>query len=86
MTGDVSTRGPMRRRAIKNFAYSHLLMRSVLVFLYMYISKIGFLDGRIGFRYCLIHTFHEYQISLKLIELRDPGSPLATKYKEFVKR
>ncbi len=86
MTGDASSRGPKRRRALKNFAYRHLPMRAVLVFLYMYVWKLGFLDGRIGFRYCLIRAFHEYQISLKLIELGDAGSPMATKYKDDIER
>ena len=45
--------------------------------------KLGFLDGRMGFRYCLLHTFYDYQISLKLEELRDPQSPMSQKYKDM---
>lgn len=79
-------KGPPRRRALKNFAYRRLPMRSVCVFLYMYVAKAGFLDGRIGFRYCLIRAFHEYQISVKLIELRDPNSAMRAKYRHWLER
>jgi hypothetical protein len=49
----------------------------------MYVVKRGFLDGRMGFRYCLLHTFYDYQISLKLEELRDPDSPMSRKYRNI---
>ncbi len=86
IAGDLAARGPQRRRAIKNFAYRHLPMRAFLVFLYMYVWKLGFLDGRIGFRYCLVRALHEYQVSLKLIELRDPNSPMSARYREYIGR
>ncbi len=83
---DIRSKGPGRRRALKNFAYRHLPARSVCVFLYMYVFKMGFLDGRIGFRYCLLRAFHEYQISLKLTELKDPNSAMSTKYRAYLDR
>lgn len=79
-------RGPRRRRAIKQFAYRYAPGRALLVFIYMYLFRLGFLDGRIGFRYCLIRAFHEYQISLKLLELRQAGSPIHTKYRHYLER
>lgn len=84
--GDIWMRGPHRRRALKNFAYRYLPMRSLLVFIYMYVLRLGFMDGRIGFRYCLLRTFYEYQISLKLAELRDQGSPMAKDYRQYLGR
>ena len=86
IAGSLSARGPQRRRAVKHFAYRHLPGRALLLFFYMYVWRLGFLDGRIGFRYCLIRAFHEYQISLKLIELGDADSPMATKYKNDIER
>ena len=44
------------------------------------------LDGRKGFRYCVLKMFYEYQISLKLDELEDPRSPLREKYREALER
>lgn len=69
--------GPERRRALKHFAYRHLPCRPILKFMWSYVLKRGFLDGRVGFRYCLLQSIYEYQISLKLLELRsDHSSPM----------
>jgi glycosyltransferase involved in cell wall biosynthesis len=66
---------PERRRAVKHFAYRYLPCRPLLKFIWSYLLKRGFLDGRIGFRYCVLQSIYEYQISLKLLELRsDPHS------------
>lgn len=70
-------RGPERRRVLKQLAYRYLPCRPLVKFLWMYFARAGFLDGRAGFRYCVLQTFYEYQVSLKLIELRsDANSPL----------
>ena len=86
IAGDLSARGPARRRAIKHFAYRRLPLRAFLIFLYMYVWKRGFLDGRIGFRYCLLRAFYEFQVGLKLTELRDPDSPMALQYRADIER
>jgi glycosyltransferase involved in cell wall biosynthesis len=68
---------PERRRALKQWAYRNLPCRPLFKFLWSYLLKRGFLDGRVGFRFCLLQSFYEYQVSLKLIELRsDPTSPM----------
>lgn len=73
--------GPERHRMLKLAAYRYLPCRSLFKFFWMYIIQRGFMDGRAGFRYCVLQTFYEYQISLKLIELsRDPSSPIFLKY------
>lgn len=77
-------RGPGRRRALKQFAYRYLPARPLWQFLYLYIVKRGFLDGRLGFRYCLLKLFYEYQVSLKLEELDDPASPMSEKYRHLL--
>ncbi len=63
------SRGPGRTRVIKEFAYRYLPCRAFFVFIWMYLIRGGFLDGRIGFRYCMLKAFVDYQTSLKLIEL-----------------
>lgn len=78
------SKGPERRRYLKNLAYRYLPMRSLFKFLWMYIVRLGFLDGRGGFRFCLLHTFYEYQVSLKLEELRRNNSPLYLKFKGYL--
>ena len=84
--GNIFMKGPLRRRALKNFAYRWLPMRPFLVFCYMFLLRMGFLDGRIGFRYCILRAIYEYQISLKLIELRDPDSPISVQYEKHLNR
>ena len=83
LPADLWTRGPERRRFLKNLAYRYLPGRPLFKFIWMYFFKLGFLDGRMGFRYCVLHTFYDYQISLKLEELRDPQSPMSRKYKDM---
>jgi len=80
------SRGPAKRRFVKNLAYKYLPARPLFKFIWMYILKLGFLDGVIGFHYSLLHAFYDYQISLKLKELQDKNSPLYEKYKEYLEQ
>ena len=72
------------RRRLKNFAYKTLPARPLFKFFWMYILKMGFLDGRIGLRFCILHAIYEYQIDLKIEELKDPASPLSHKYRKYL--
>ncbi len=76
------SRGPERTRLIKEFAYRYLPCRAFFVFIWMYLIRGGFLDGRIGFRYCMLKTFVDYQTSLKLIELQSESAALRQKIVE----
>ena len=77
LKGNLLKRGPQRRRRLKNLAYRYLPCRTLFKFFWAYILKGGCLDGRLGFRYCVLQSFYEYQVSLKLMELRsDPTSPM----------
>ena len=82
----LAAHGPERQRRLKHFAYRHLPFRPLWRFLYLYVVKGGVLDGRKGFRYCVLKMFYEYQISLKLDELEDPRSPLREKYRGELER
>ncbi len=82
--GSLGRQGPERRRALKNFAQTYLPFRPVFVFIYMYIFKLGILDGRMGLRYCLLKMFFEYEIELKVKELEIPGSPLRKKFSHLL--
>ena len=77
--------GPERKRAIKQFAYRYMPARPFVYFLWMYLIRLGFLDGRIGLRYCLLRFFYELQIDLKLRELADPGSPISRKFEHLLR-
>lgn len=62
-----------RRRALKRLSYS-LPLRPVLRFIYQYILRRGFLDGRAGFRYCQLLARYEGFTSAELRRLRGSAS------------
>ena len=45
------------------------LFRPLLTFIFLYVFKLGMLDGRPGFHFSLMRSFYEYQIDLKMNEL-----------------
>lgn len=57
----------LRRRALKQIAY-RLPMRPLLVFLYLYVLRGGFLDGRGGYYYSRMRAAYELLIDLKVME------------------
>jgi glycosyltransferase involved in cell wall biosynthesis len=62
--------GPAERRAwIKQKIWPRLPAKWFFRWLYMYIFRLGFLDGIIGFHFCLFIASYEHQMSLKLREL-----------------
>ncbi len=62
--------GLQRRRWIKHHLYPKLPCKWLFRFLWMYVLKLGFLDGITGFRFCLFIAAYEMLIGLKLVELR----------------
>lgn len=69
--------GAERRRALKTLSF-RLPCRPLLRFLYMYLLRGGFLDGRAGFVYCRLLMTYETMIVTKMIEIqrREKGLPL----------
>jgi len=58
-----------RRRALKALAY-RLPLRPGLVFLYWYVVRFGWLDGRAGLTFSLMRAHYEFLINLKALEAR----------------
>lgn len=58
-----------RRRYLKNL-FIRLPMRPLLLFVYLYVVRLGFLDGRAGFDYALFKAACEWAITVKHIEMR----------------
>lgn len=68
--GDLFARDRIKRRyALKNLSF-RMPCRPFLKFLYMYFLKLGFLDGRAGLTYCTLQAIYEYQIVLKVREIK----------------
>lgn len=52
-----------RRRFLKERIFRHLPARAFLYFLYRYIFRLGFLDGKRGLVFCLMHAiFVEFRV------------------------
>lgn len=62
----------VRRRALKRLSFKFPL-RPLLRFVYQYGLRGGFLDGRQGFRYCLLLSRYEGFISAEMTKLRSKG-------------
>jgi glycosyltransferase involved in cell wall biosynthesis len=63
-----------RNRFLKNSVYGRapLYLRALLLFLYRYVFRLGFLDGRIGFAFHTLHGFWVFLlIDAKIDEARD---------------
>jgi glycosyltransferase involved in cell wall biosynthesis len=60
---------PDRRRALKLHVWYRLPGRPAIRFLWMYLVKRGFLDGKQGRIYCELLAAHEALIDAKLLEL-----------------
>jgi glycosyltransferase involved in cell wall biosynthesis len=58
-----------RRRYHQKELFYRMPARPLLKFFILYIAKLGFLDGRAGFRYSVLQSIYEYMIVLKTKEL-----------------
>jgi len=62
--------GPVaRRRWIKRHIWPRVPARSFVRWFYMYILRLGILDGWVGIHFCFLIAVYEHQITLKLAEL-----------------
>lgn len=58
-----------RRKGFKQI-YMSLPLRPIVGFLFLYLFRGGFMDGRAGIRFAILRGFYEYMINLKLHEIR----------------
>lgn len=63
-------RGIATRRWLKRNVLPRLPLSGVWRFFYMYVLRLGFLDGTTGLRFCLLLSMYDLLISLKLAEIR----------------
>lgn len=66
-----------RRKALKRLSFK-LPFRPAFKFAYLYLMKLGILDGYPGLVYCVLQSIYEYQIDLKMEEAlrREKGQAL----------
>jgi glycosyltransferase involved in cell wall biosynthesis len=63
----------IRRAALKSLAY-RMPARPFLVFLYLYVIRLGFLDGRPGYQYASMRLAYEIMIDAKAASARAGGN------------
>ncbi len=59
-----------RKRFIRERIWPNVPAKPLALFVYMYVLRRGFLDGRAGLALCTFHAFQEFTVGLKLAELR----------------
>jgi glycosyltransferase involved in cell wall biosynthesis len=59
-----------RKRLLRERVWPRVPAKPLALFLYMYVVRRGFLDGRAGLALCVFHAFQEFMVGLKLAELR----------------
>ena len=55
-----------RKRFIRERIWPHIPAKPLALFIYMYLLRQGFLDGRAGLALCVFHAFQEFMVGLKL--------------------
>ncbi len=66
--GDLVSGDPLvRKRAMKRL-HARLPARWLWKFFYLYVGKLGFLDGYPGFAYCMLNGFYDFLITVKVRE------------------
>jgi glycosyltransferase involved in cell wall biosynthesis len=59
-----------RKRFLREHVWPSVPAKPLALFVYMYLLRRGFLDGRAGLALCVFHAFQEFMVGLKLAELR----------------
>lgn len=78
VTGDIKPRvwgRPDELRMFLKKVFFKIPFRHLLLFFYYYIFRLGVLDGKPGFQYCVLRISHLYWIALKRQEYLKTGIP-----------
>ena len=54
---------PLTRAVLKDLIYPSLPAKPVMTFIYMYLARLGILDGRAGLRFCFFHAWYQAVVS-----------------------
>lgn len=67
---DLVSRDPLRRRTVVKRIASQLPFRGTLYFMYCYIFRLGFLDGRDGYVFCRMKALYQSMIAINKYDLK----------------
>jgi Glycosyl transferase family 2 len=54
---------PLLRAVVKDVVFPSIPAKPVALFIYMYLVRLGMLDGRTGLRFCFFHAWHEASVA-----------------------
>jgi glycosyltransferase involved in cell wall biosynthesis len=66
---NIDSKDIVMKRKLKRI-FNKIPFKPLSKFIYLYIFKLGFLDGIAGLRYCVLQSIYAYMIELKIKELR----------------
>lgn len=69
-TGDPAKLGTARKLGLRTRAARWWPVRPWVRFAQMYFLRLGFLEGRAAFAFCLLYFFYEWMTVVKIVELR----------------
>jgi len=61
---------PLQRRAVLKSLVGELPFRGALYFIYCYVFRLGFLDGRAGYTFCRMKSMFQSMVSIKKYDER----------------
>jgi glycosyltransferase involved in cell wall biosynthesis len=64
---------PLGRAVLKDLVFPSVPARPLAVFLYMYVFRLGLLDGRAGLRFCFFHAWYQATVSALAAEAMRPS-------------
>lgn len=67
---NIFSNDPLKRRRILKWIFLKLPFKPILIFIYLYFFKMGFLDGKEGLYFCALRASHELNINAKVFELK----------------
>ena len=62
---------PLARSILKELVFPAIPAKPAALFIYMYIARLGFLDGMVGLRFCFYHAWCEMSVASLRVEAHD---------------
>jgi glycosyltransferase involved in cell wall biosynthesis len=64
---------PLARVVLKDLVFPTMPAKPLALFLYMYVVRLGLLDGRAGLRFCFFHAWYQAAVDALQAETRRPS-------------
>lgn len=75
-TQESSSLGTKNKLTLRIWAAKLWLIRPIVRFIYMYVIRLGFLEGLTSLAFCLLYAIYEFLVVVKIVELKRKRSGL----------